>query len=293
MLSEAAISLIADVFGHKDLFRDLPRVQSRWVQWGSDAPPVKLPHSAVVVSEQTLLDHLRPQAGSIEHAESAGWQVFSSRPLPPAASEERFGSRVARAWAVELRNSDTPGCWIESVEDGWLFLIGREQGAGWLLSVGGATLEASRLIAKQIGRRGESGGEFPAYPCLLSPLCGWGGAEAPWLACGAAAIAFDPICGDGTAHAVREAILAAAVIRAISGGAPAQDVFAHYEARLTAGFQRHLAECAGFYRTGGTSAWWTTELAAIERGLGWCQQRMAAFPGFRFRLNGYELEAVA
>jgi hypothetical protein len=306
MLSEAAISLIADVFAHKDLFRDLPRIRSRAVLWGSDAAAVTLPHSAVVVSEQTLLDNIRPKAirshtASDELAAQPQWQVFASRPLPPGSVEERFGTRIAQAWAVELRNGEEPGCWIESADNGWLFLIGSGDGQGWLLSVGGAAdavLGRSRLIAKQIERLGESGGEFPAFPRMIAPLCGRETDGGLWLACGTAAISFDPLCGDGTAHAVREAILATAVIRAISAGKRTDEVFAHYESRLTAGFQRHLANCRGFYRTGGSgprpaSNWWSAELHEIERGLAWCTGRMSRFPAFRYRLNGYELEAVA
>jgi hypothetical protein len=302
MLSETAVSLIADVFGHKDLFRDLPRIRSRSVLWGPGAEAVTLPHSAVVVSEQILLDqlrpleHLRPSAVPQELPASPEWHVFASRPLPPGSVEERFGSRIARAWAVDLKDVAGPGCWVESLGDGWLFLIGNAEGTGWLLSVGsqaGSVLEQSRLVAKQIECLREPGGEFPAFPRVIAPLCGIGAEGIPWLACGTAALAFDPICGDGTAHAVREAILAAAVIRAISTGVPTHEVFAHYESRLIAGFQRHLANAAGFYRTGGGSPWWSGELAAAERGLAWCAQTMAKFPAFRFRLNGYELEAVA
>jgi hypothetical protein len=300
MLSEAAVNLIADVFAHKDLFRDFPRIRSRVVLWGSDVAAVTLPHSAVVVSEQTLLDNIRPHAASAqlgdELAAEPPWQVFASRPLPPGSVEERFGTRVARAWAVELRDGIGQGCWTESVDDGWLFLIGSGDSKGWLLSVGGtadAVLGRSRLIAKQIERLGDSGGEFPAFPRMIAPLCGRGTDGGHWLACGTAAMAFDPICGDGTAHAVREAILAAAVIRAISAGAPADEVFAHYESRLAAGFQRHLMNCIDFYRSGGNGPWWIAELRELERGVAWCANRMSRFPAFRYRLNGFELEAVA
>jgi hypothetical protein len=186
------------------------------------------------------------------------------------------------------------------VDDGWLFLIGSGDGDGWLLSVGGApetVLGRSRLIGPQIERLGDPGGAFPAYPRVIAPL----GMIAPsgavpvggWLACGTAAMAFDPICGDGTAHAVREAILAVAVIRAVYTGAPREEVLAHYERRLTGGFQRHLLHCADFYRSGGNSLWWRTELDAVDRGLSWCAERMSSLPAFRYRLNGYELEAVA
>ena len=277
MLSEAAIRLIADVFGHKDLFRGVPRIEHRTVLWGTDGARTTLPHSAVVVSEQMLLDSIRPCFDVEGPDVQPGWNIFASRPLPHGTAEECFGTRNAQAWGVELKNTEPPGCWIESVADGWLFLIGNGDGKGWLLSVGArvdSTLGKSHLIGKLIENLGEAGGEFPAFPRMIAPLCGEGAGGAQWLACGTAALAFDPICGDGTAHAVREAILAAAVVRAISGGESAEDMFAHYEARLTAGFQRHLASCAGFYRTGGDGAWWATELQAVERGLAWCADKM-------------------
>jgi hypothetical protein len=294
MLSEAAIKLIADVFGHRDLFRDLPRIARRTVLWGADKAATTLAHSAVVVSEESLLDSIRPCfAGEEAQPE---WNIFASRPLPPGSAEESFGARMARATQVELKDTELAGCWIESKDDGWMFLIGIGPGKGWLLSVGAPVdiaLERSRLISKQIAHVGESGGEFPAFPRMIVPLCGAGAEGKPWLACGTAALAFDPLCGDGTAHAVREAILATAVIRAISAGENTEKVFAHYEARLTAGLLRHLANCAEFYRTGGEGPWWKTELQAVERGLVWCSGKMSRFSASHYRLNGYELEAVA
>ncbi len=294
MLSEAAVLMISDVFGRKDLFFDRPRIESRSVLWGSHAEAMTLPHSAVVVSEEELLDQLRPELAAAETAGRSDWSVFAARPLPPESVEHGFGSRTARAFSVELNNGAHPSCWAESVEDGWLFMIGSGNRKGWLLAVGGSTrnpLERSRLIAPQVDRIGEHRGEFPSFPRIVAPLCGAG--EQSWLACGTAAMAFDPLCGDGTAYAVREAILAVAVIRAVADGAPRADLFAHYNARLTAGFHRHLRECAGFYRTGGAGEWWRGEYNAVERGLTWCSEKMSKYPAFRFRLNGFELEAVA
>jgi hypothetical protein len=292
MLSESALSFIADTFGHKDLFRDLPRIRTRVVQWGSAPDPITLPHSAVVVSEQMLLDNLRPSAAVAESADKPGWRVLASG-RPPASAEQRFGSRTATALTVDLKNDDISGCWVESTEEGWLFLVGTK-GKGWLLSAGaeaGMNLERSRLVAKHIDRLGEPLGRFPASPRIAVPLCRAGGER--WLACGTAALAFDPLCGDGAAHAVREAILATAAIRAVFAGAPADEVLAHYEARLTAGFERHLAYCSGFYHTGGQGPWWNAELQALERGIAWCRDRLSEFPEFRYRLNGYQLEAIA
>jgi len=144
-------------------------------------------------------------------------------------------------------------------------------------------LGESRLIAEQIKRCGRAGAELPAYPRIADPLCGPG-----WLSGGTTALAFDPLCGDGAGHAIREAILASAVIRAAAQGAHADELLAHYRARLVAGFRRHLEVCRQFYSAGGSGNWWRTELELIEQGIAWC----GAEPRFRFQLNGFELRAV-
>ena len=87
-------------------------------------------------------------------------------------------------------------------------------------------------------------------------------------------MAFDPLCGDGTAHAIREAILASAVIGAAARGDDPVQLLAHYEARLTAGFRRHLAHCLEYYTSGRTGPWWGQEVESVTRGLVWCDQRL-------------------
>ena len=105
-------------------------------------------------------------------------------------------------------------------------------------------------------------------------------------------MAFDPLCGDGTAHAIREAILAAAVIQAIARGAPAAEILAHYEARLTAGFERHLMLCRDYYNSGGSAPRCNSELEANEQGLAWCNARLRDHGPFRYRLSEFELHAL-
>ena len=306
LLSDAALALIREVFDRPDVFRDSPRIRRRIVAWGKTAggesnKPLVLDHSAVVVSEQSLLANLgqKLQVEDELGESEADWTIFASRPLPETVSEQRFGSRIASAAQVDLRDGcDSAACWIESLEDGWLFLIPDTPDTGWLLAVGrpaAALLDRSRFIAPQIVRF-RSAGEFPAYPRIVSPLCGPSPAECAgtgrWLACGTAAMAFDPICGDGTAHAVREAILAAAVIRAIDGGGDARELFLHYEARLTVGFQRHLALCREFYRAGYGGLWWNTEFEALERGLESFSRVAGGRTEFRYQLNGFELKRL-
>jgi hypothetical protein len=129
---------------------------------------------------------------------------------------------MASAVPVTLKDNSDPGaCWIESLEDGWLFLIPNSALSGWLLAVGEAPevlLGQSRVVAAEIAIAAPLG-RVSGLRADCSPLC----APVGWPA-EPAAMAFDPICGDGTAHAIREAILASAVIRALANGGSAGDL---------------------------------------------------------------------
>jgi hypothetical protein len=294
MLSEAALALIRDVFGRPGLFLTAPRIDRRIVQWGSEREARVLTHSAVVVSESEILREL--QQGSECMDETApgdpDFTIFAARPLPAGPVEHCFGSRIAAASSVRLKDArDSSACCIESLDGGWLFLIPNQIGSGWLLSVGcsaQSALARSRVIAGRIESIQPPAGEFPAAPRIVAPLCG-----GDWLACGTAGLAFDPICGDGTAHAVREAILASAVVRAISTGGDRAQLLSHYEARLTAGFYRHLLACREFYQAGARGSWWDGELESLREGLEWSSERMKFHGDFRYQLGGFELRPVA
>lgn len=286
MLSDAAVALIRDVFDRPSIFADLPRIDRRVVAWGAAAAG-SLPHSAVVVSETFLLDSL--ELGFLDDTViEPGFTVYTSRPLPPAALEQRFGSRRAAAVRVALKDShDLSACWIESLEEGWLFLLPNASESTWLLAIG-SSLESlpgqSRIIGPRIEVLPGRSGEFPTCPRIMSPLIGDG-----WLACGSVAMAFDPICGDGTAQAIREAILASAVIRALAKGGDAPSLYAHYEAILTAAMRRHLALSMDFYRTGGVGPWWQTELESLAEGHRWCTAKLASAEEPRYQLKDFEL----
>jgi 2-polyprenyl-6-methoxyphenol hydroxylase-like FAD-dependent oxidoreductase len=292
MLSEAALALIRDVFESPNLFLMAHRITRRSVAWGH-AEPASFDHAAVVVSESDLLSELekvvREPAAHLDR--EADFTIFASRPLPGDPFEHRFGSRTAQAAKIRLKDSnDSASCWIESLEDGWLFLIPDAMNSGWLLSVGcspAISVTRSRLISRRIESMSEPSGAFAASPRILSPLSGPG-----WLACGTAGIAFDPLCGDGTAHAIREAILAVAVARAILKGGAAKPLLNHYEARLTAGLQRHLAVTMDFYRSGNCGEWWDQETAFLQQGLEWCAGKLTDYGPFRYQLTGFELRPI-
>ena len=288
MIGDATQALVTDVFGRNDIFASTHRITSRVVAWGVNAEPRIMPHAAVVVSEEQLNARLRPVLAPHLPSTGPAWTIHASQPLPSQVVERRFGSRLAQAMAVRLSSrTDAASCWIESLDDGWLFLIPNSESAGWLLAVGAGAeslLSASRVIAPQIASASAPSASFAAYPRIADPICGAG-----WLACGSAAMAFDPICGDGTGNAVREAILAAAVVARHEFR---QDLLDHYRGRLTLGFARHLEHCKQFYAAGHPTPWWRDELQQVLNGIEWCRQALGNSAVSRYRLRGFELERI-
>ena len=266
MLSDAALELMRDVFGSPDLLRGAHRIRKRVVAWGRNDTPKVLEHSAAVVSEQTLLEALTDGFAFDDDAvKGAAWTILAAalcRSAQSSIGSDR-GVRAPSGWKSG-DNFDFASCWIESLENGWLFLIPDSSESAWLLSVGQppeSLLDSSRMIAKEItGWRSQSSA-FPSAPSIIAPLAGERADGGGWLACGTAAMGFDPICGDGTAHAIREAILAAAVVDAAEKSAAVgkkettTGLLAHYSSLLIAGFDRHLRLCGNFYSSGYSGAW--------------------------------------
>jgi hypothetical protein len=293
LVSESTQVLLRDVFEDRELFQGFVPIRKRIVSWGRQARPNIIPHSAVAVSEEDLLGRLWPKVLGCVGMEGKvpGWTIITSRASDLLPADCKFGSRIASAISVRLKSAaDRDACWIESLDTGWLFLLACGQENGFLLSVGDAPelhLQKSRLVERQIENITGQASEFPAYPRILSALSGPG-----WLACGSAAMAFDPVCGEGASNAVREAILASAVMRAMSKGFAMEDVFAHYSSRLTAGFLRHLEACRDFYVRGNSGPFWESELQLLEEGIAWAQSRVNHGPQSRYRLIDFELQAV-
>jgi hypothetical protein len=286
LLSDAALALLRDVFERPGLFAERPRITHRAVAWGT-TEPVVLPHGAIVLSEADLDAALG--APCAEAAAQPCMTIHAAPPFPAGALRS-FGARPATAAQVRLvHETDRAVCWIEAVEEGWLFLIPSAAPSAWLLAVG-APIEAligqSRHIAPRIVLQGEASSAFDTCPRLLTALQG-----PDWLACGSAAIAFDPICGDGTAQAVREAIMACAVIGAMADGGDQEALRGHYGSMMVAAMRRHLRLCAQFYASGGQGPWWRAQLAGLAEGFDWCTARLARAPEPRYELHGLRLVA--
>jgi hypothetical protein len=288
LVSEPALALMRDVFERPGLLADQPRVRRRVVAWG-EGPPASLPHGGIAVAETDLLDALRT-TDDLDDAGPADFVIHAAGTPPAGAERRRFGGRMASSAQVRLRNPvDVDACWIESADDGWLFLVPGADDTAWLLTVGGscdALLARSRLIAPRVQLAEAAAGSFDASPRLVTPSSGEG-----WLVCGATAIGFDPICGDGTAQAVRAAILAAAVVVGIAEGGDRKALLKHYDLALTASVRRHLMLCGDFYRSGGDGPWWQGALDELHAGHRWCTSRLAHAGDPAYELQGFRLKA--
>jgi len=287
LLSDPALALLRDVTGRPALLAGEKRVARRIVCWGGE-DPVVLPHEATIISEAALHKALGPIAAT-PPAAPPDFTIHATVPFP-SGEPRYFGRRRAAAAQVGLRNAeDDSACWIEAVDTGWLFLVPAAPGSGWLLAIGGTPaglLAQSRHLGHRVTVEEAGTGTFDAVPRLLERLQG-----PDWLACGTAAIGFDPICGDGTAQAVREAILAAAVIAGMAeaGESESAELRLHYESMLIAGMRRHLRLCAQFYQSGGQSDWWRRQTASLVDGFDWCSARLARRPEPAYRLEGFRL----
>jgi hypothetical protein len=285
LLSAPAMHLLGDIFERRDLFSNLHRIQTRRVAWGPGADAVAVPHAGVVVAEEALLALLPAPS---ETTAPPSFAIHTVKPLPSGATHHRFGAQKASGVRATLKTTaDASSCYVESLAAGWLFLIPVNDSDAWMLAVGASAedlLAASRLIAPAVDRIEAAAGAFETSPSIAAPVC------APdWLACGSAAMTFDPICGDGTANAAREAILASAVLSAMAKGGDAHHLLEHYEGLLIGAMRRHLSLCHEFYQSGGTGPWWTEQTGLLQRGHEWCTSRLALIPEPRYRLQDFDL----
>jgi flavin-dependent dehydrogenase len=125
---------------------------------------------------------------------------------------------------------------------------------------------------------------FSAAPALRRPAC-----ATNRLAAGGAALAFDPVCGDGTAQAMRGGLLAAATAAAIRDGLGESTACAYYEARLAHSFATHLAACARAYDPAIFGPTWNDEIVAIRA----AAAAHRAAPALAFGLEELQLVALA
>lgn len=298
LLSQATQHLLREIFPasneHDDVFEGFLPIRRRIVLWGNASEPVDLPHLGIVAPEEILLQRLWQQT-SRENEDTATascqWHVRTLASPAVTQSTLPFGQRHAYITVAQLLPSaPQDACWVESVNNGWLFLLPRGEAQATLMAVGDeptTLLQNSRLISNQLDSLASVSTVVPASPQLAAML-----AEPGTIACGSAAMSFDPLCGEGAGNAVREAFLAAAVVRAALQGHPVDAVTRHYEDRLRRGFARHLETCLQFYQSGGTGMFWQAQVNALHDGMPRLAALLAQAPSPSYRLVERDLVPI-
>ena len=283
MLSDAALALLRDCLGQPNLFADNRRITRRIVVWGGP-DPVALPHAAAMLGAGDLDFPPPPEDGS----PAASAFTIHTAAVPNSKAQLHFGDRAGEVVPVDLLHpEDSDACWIEATGAGWLFMIPCAADSGWLLAIGAPVDELmgqSKHLTERVRFTASQAVQFDTTPRMQLPM-----AQQSWLACGSPSMAFDPICGDGTATAAKQAILASAVAQAMLEGEHAEELAGHYQAMMVASMRRHLRLCAEFYASGGDSAWWHSQQQALAEGFAQCSALLEREPAPRFALDGYRL----
>jgi hypothetical protein len=297
LLGEQTQHMLREIFpsgeGEQDLFAGFTSIRRRIVRWGPEAQALDMPHMGVVAPEGELLRRLwqRVPPLSTASAPQKSWRILSSRGSVPDAVELCFGTRQARIVQVVLASgAEEKACWVESVPGGWLFLLSLGQGTASLICVGSEierALDESILVTRCIAKRMPEEARIDAYPRMLQML-----ATQQQLVCGTAAMTFDPLCGEGTGNAVREAFLAAAVVRAALSGEEVEALQAHYASRLQHGFLRHLQICQQFYGSGGDGGFWNAEEETLREGIRMLSLALERQAAPRYRLQHRDLVPI-
>jgi hypothetical protein len=290
------------------------QLRRRVVWWGGEPartvfePAVSLPGQ---VLRQRLLEIALRQLGAHDRLEAGtdatqrmrgdeDWSLHGDASAPPPDTQVgRFGRRVMLSAEIALAlGADPATCWMEGTAGGWVFLAPIDvrrailqatlpeppsgDPAGALAAIVASTDHISRLVEAP-----ESDVHVHCTaPELRRPLCG-----PRWLAIGHAAMSLDPVCGDGTAQALRSGVLAAAIIATCEEGGDRHALIEHYDRRVARTFAAHLAACAQLYDPAVFGEGWEREIAVLREGAG-AFARASQAP-LEFGLNEGRLVRVA
>lgn len=205
------------------------------------------------------------------------------------------GNRQAvRVHIRHLPGFDKDGFAIASTSVGWLFTAVHPFGgfASMLVRPGSRTeldptLDVSRALWEAF-RRDLSNvldvmePSLPCAPAFSYPLTDRG------VLLGDAAVAIDPIRGDGVGYAARGALLAQAVL----GAGFRRSALEHWVTRLAAVFVSHLGSAIKYYAMARHAEIWSAEIDAMERARARvaCLVRLGAPELY---LRGYQLRPIS
>jgi flavin-dependent dehydrogenase len=331
ILNELTCNLLREVWpGEDDLFAGAAVLDERRVCWGPQLGVETVTEGCVAITSDRLLARLlrrlsdrhagrlhvdyssarlsyAPDPDVIRRlAQEFNWIVDStgraSRMAVAIGGTQNYpsGNRCMMGMEVTLTATTEPrACWLETVPDGWLFLTPLGSGRGFLQGMVPLAPDApaamladlvtqTRIIRRRVAESSGRASAFAAAPRMSDPLCGPG-----WIAVGEAAIALDPLSGEGVGHAVRGAILAAGVLEGIASGLPVGECLRHYTLRLHRTFCAHLRECLRYYTFAFRSALWATEIERMRRSFPLETCRAASAARLAYGLRGFRLVPLA
>ncbi len=289
-IDRAAARVLADIFGRVPSGWPCRRLIARHGQ-----PVVEAADgSHLVISARSIFELLPEMPYS---REDAGEWVIRTQPSSSAGAIVS-GSRTAWIFAAEGKTpAALQNCVFEFTPDGWVFWTPTGPHNGFLQIVkpaaGGsreacaAIVESTRLIRGWVRPGALLCADLPCAASVYTRL-----AQGNTISCGAAALRYDPISGDGTGASLRSAILACAVVRHVVESGDSSAGFEHFHARIGRAFRGHLEVCERLYREAALSKMWNGELASVGAAKA---MAVACFPeaaSRRFRLRDFALEPV-
>ena len=201
------------------------------------------------------------------------WTFVGAAPDPRDGAVRHGGKRSAAVAPVALRSgADDAVLTIEAGAAGWAALVPTGQSAGALFAFGTASfVDPEAALDAIVADMAVIPNELEAVTGRCSAFAGAPRLHAmPWpeggtVLLGNAALAFDPLCGDGTAVALRTAHLAAVLAEACASGADAAGLRAFYARRLALAMRAHLRGLSALYAEAPFCAAWKNELGAMHR----------------------------
>jgi hypothetical protein len=271
----ATIALLSEIFG-REVAALVParRVQRRRLKWES-ARPAEIDAPVLVCDVNALASRLAEDIGCGAVA-AADWLVTAAGRAAAHSPVRAGGRRAMLANMAPPEEFDLDCAEIAATPWGWLFAAARADGRVAVTFVCPGSDIADEALGAAIDfcwpghvREVEAGALAAAAP-QFSLECAWTGR----LLVGDAALALDPLRGDGVGFALRGAILAHAVTNRTTDAQERSLWLAHYRERLRAAFASHVRHCVSHYERAAHNRIWRDEIAEMRGVLRWPPPRL-------------------
>ncbi len=279
MLNGPARYILERMWG-PELLAGLPhhRLARRVIIW-RDRTPRQIEDASIVVDATALAQRMATQAAAtgvslVEafHVEPASWTVIATGRGAAGGEILSGGARIAVTAPVALAaTADSDALLIEAGPNGWVACVPTNSTDGMLFACAPATtatpeealdglVAGTRAVRQAIAAVTGPCAVLEAAPRLRYPP--HNGATTVFV--GDAAIAFDPVSGDGAGVALRTAHLAASLAEAFVRGTKLEALHSFYSYRLARAMSVHIHGLLSLYAEPAFHLAWTNELAAMR-----------------------------